>query len=53
MEWFAAPASTAPAELPAALSLAAASPRPTLEAGGQPMASVLLLEIDVLGLAPA
>jgi hypothetical protein len=49
VEAFDALGALAPAELPAALVLAAAGGRPALTAGGQPAASVVLAEITVVG----
>jgi hypothetical protein len=49
MEGFAAPATLAPAVLPSAYVLAALSFRPVRVAGGQPLAAVVLVEIEVKG----
>lgn len=51
MEWFAAPALTPPALLPAELSQARATTRPIRTAGSQPRAAVVLVTVDVQGLA--
>lgn len=47
MENFAAPGITAPALLPDAVVSAALAARPVRLAGEQPVAAVILLEIDV------
>lgn len=44
------PGTEAPAALPAALALAVQSARPMRVAGGQPVAAVVLIEIDTKGL---
>lgn len=51
MEDFTAPDLVAPSTLPAAFASAMLSGRPTRDPGGQPAAVVVLLEIDVQGLA--
>lgn len=51
MESFDAPAAEAPALLPAALVEASLAARPTRTPGDQPRAAVLLVEIDMQGLA--
>lgn len=51
MEWFAAPALTPPALLPAADASARATTRPARVVGTQPRAVVVLVTVDVQGLA--
>lgn len=51
MEDFTAPDLVAPSTLPAAFAAAALAGRPTREAGDAPRAVVVLMEIDVQGLA--
>lgn len=45
-----APGTEAPAALPAAMALAVQSARPMRVAGGQPVAAVVLIEIDTKGM---
>lgn len=49
-EGFAPPAAEAPAVLPAGFELAALAARPVRTAGGQPVAAVVLVEIEQKGL---
>lgn len=51
MEGFAPPALHAPALLPPGFVLAELAARPTRTPGGQPAAAVLLVEIEVQGMA--
>ena len=48
---FGTPASTAPAMLPPSLETAALAARPQRTAGGQPVAAIVLLDIETKGLA--
>lgn len=50
MDALAPEATEAPAVLPAALSLAALAARPVRTAGGQPVAAVVLLDVETKGL---
>lgn len=53
MEAFDAPATHPAMTMPATAAEAAPAPRPLLVRGGEPLAAVLLVEIDVQGLVEA
>jgi hypothetical protein len=48
---FGTPASTTPAVLPSSFETAALAARPQRSAGGQPVAAIVLLDIETKGLA--